>query len=143
MSALDILLPLIRKSEGCVLSAYADPVGVWTIGWGTTGKTIIEGLEWNQATADLALIKRATQAINEALRVSPILIPYPSKTAAIADLIYNLGLGGYVGHSLKPFVDKGEWVEAASEIQLFCRAGGKILRGLQNRRLAEAKLLVS
>ena len=143
MNALDILLPLIRKSEGCALSAYKCPAGIWTIGYGCTGKNIAEGLEWNQATADLALIKRATQAINEALRVSPILIPHPNKTAAIADLIFNLGLGGYVGHSLKPIVDKGDWVDAASEIQLFCRAGGKVLAGLQTRRMAEAKLLVS
>ncbi len=143
MNALDVLLPLLRKSEGCRLRSYQDCTGIWTIGYGCTGKNIAEGLEWNQATADLALIKRATQAINEALRVSPILIPHPNKTAAIADLIFNLGLGGYVGHSLKPIVDKGDWVEAASEIQLFCRAGGKILGGLQTRRMAEAKLLVS
>ncbi len=143
MDALDILLPLIRKSEGCKLKSYQCPAGIWTIGYGSTGKNIIKGLEWSQSQADISLINRATQSINEALRVSPILIPHPNKTAAIADLIFNLGLGGYVGHSLKPFVDKGDWVKAASEIQLFCRAGGKILAGLQTRRMAEAKLLVS
>ena len=143
MNALDVLLPLIRKSEGCKLKAYQCPAGIWTIGYGSTGKNITEGLEWNQSQADISLINRATQAINEALRVSPILIPHPNKTAAIADLIFNLGLGGYVGHSLKPLVDAGDWVAAASEIQLFCRAGGKVLAGLQTRRITEAKLLVS
>lgn len=143
MNVLDILLPLIRKSEGCKLKAYQCPAGIWTVGYGCTGKAITKGVEWSQAEADLALITCAKKTIDQALRASPILIDYPSKTAAIADLIFNLGLGGYVGHSLKPLVDKGDWVEAASEILLFCRAGGKVLRGLQTRRTAEAKLLAS
>ena len=52
-------LNLIKKFEGCRLTAYQDAVGVWTIGYGTTnadkaitGTTICQGLKISQATAD-------------------------------------------------------------------------------------------
>ena len=52
-------LNLIKRFEGCRLSAYQDSVGVWTIGYGTTnadkaitGTTICQGLKISQATAD-------------------------------------------------------------------------------------------
>jgi lysozyme len=143
MSAIDTLIPLIKKSEGCKLTAYQCPALVWTVGYGCTGKGISKGVVWTQEQADTALIARANQALNEALKASPILIDYPIKLAAIADLIFNTGIGGYVGHSLKPYVDKGNWAKAAIEILLFCHAGGKVMKGLQTRRIAESKLLLS
>ena len=52
-------LNLIKKFEGCRLTAYQDAVGVWTIGYGTTnadkaitGTTICQGLKITQETAD-------------------------------------------------------------------------------------------
>ena len=52
-------LNLIKKFEGCRLTAYQDAVGVWTIGYGTTnadkaitGTTSCQGLKISQATAD-------------------------------------------------------------------------------------------
>ena len=145
MSAIETLVALIKKSEGCRLEAYFDATGnCWTIGWGCCGVGITEGTEWTQRLADNELYIRAEKALASALKASPILVKESKdKQAAIADLIYNMGLYGYVGHSLKPYVDKGEWVNAASEILLFCNSGGKPLQGLKNRRMAEAKLLLS
>ena len=52
-------LKLIKKFEGCRLTAYQDAVGVWTIGYGTTnadkaitGTVISKGLRISQETAD-------------------------------------------------------------------------------------------
>ena len=52
-------LNLIKKFEGCRLTAYQDAVGVWTIGYGTTnadkaitGISIRQGLRISQETAD-------------------------------------------------------------------------------------------
>ena len=52
-------LNIIKKFEGCRLTAYQDTVGVWTIGYGTTnadkaitGTTICQGLRISQETAD-------------------------------------------------------------------------------------------
>ena len=56
------------------------------------------------------LRQRVTDAYNEAFKASPILADQSAdKQAAITDLIYNLGLDGYVpGHSLKPLIEHRE-----------------------------------
>ncbi|ORX37476.1 hypothetical protein BCR36DRAFT_588401 [Piromyces finnis] len=55
----DNIINIIKGFEGCVLTAYLDPVGVWTIGYGTTsansditGTYINEGLTIDEKTAE-------------------------------------------------------------------------------------------
>ena len=69
------LLELIKKYEGChkrqadgTLIAYKCPAGVWTIGWGTTGRYVREGTVWTQEKADERLVKDAQTAIDAALK---------------------------------------------------------------------------
>ena len=143
MPALEILVKLIRDSEGCELTAYQCPAGVWTIGWGHTGSDIKKGLVWTQEKADECLLVIAMKTINYSLLASPILkTSSPSKQAAIADFIYNLGIGNYKSSTLKKKVDEGRWSEAFTEIQRWNKCGGKILRGLTIRRNKEASLLL-
>jgi lysozyme len=143
MSALEILLKLIRDSEGCELTAYQCPAGVWTIGWGYTGNDIKKGLVWTQEKADECLLVIAMKTIDYTLKASPILkTASPSKQAAIADFIYNLGIGNYKLSTLKKKVDEGRWSEAFTEIQRWNKCGGKVLRGLTIRRNKEASLLL-
>ena len=58
MHASDKGIALIKRFEGCCLTAYKDRVGVWTIGWGTTnadksitGRTLKRGMKISQETA--------------------------------------------------------------------------------------------
>lgn len=142
------LLELIKKYEGChkrqadgTLIAYKCPAGVWTIGWGTTGRYVREGTVWTQEKADERLVKDAQTAIDAALKASPTLQGADFKLAAIADFIYNLGIGNYQSSTLKKRVDAGDWLSAVSEIKRWDKAGGKVLAGLTARREDEAKLL--
>lgn len=142
MSALEILLKLVRDSEGCKLTAYQCPAGIWTIGWGQT-KGIKQGMTWTQNQADEDLIKTALEVLNRAIKYSPILAnANMEKQAAIADFIYNLGVGNYATSTLKKKVDVGDWVSAASEIKRWDKAAGKVLKGLTVRREKEAALLL-
>jgi lysozyme len=142
MSALEILLKLVRDSEGCKLTAYQCPAGIWTIGWGQT-KGIKQGMTWTQNQADEDLIKTALEVLNRAIKYSPILATANmEKQAAIADFIYNLGVGNYATSTLKKKVDVGDWVSAASEIKRWDKAAGKVLKGLTVRREKEAALLL-
>ena len=143
------LLELIKKYEGChkrqadgTLIAYKCPAGVWTIGWGSTGRYIKEGTVWTQEKADERLAKDAQAAIDATLKASPILQGADFKLAAIADFIYNLGIGNYQSSTLKKRVDAGNWLEASQEIRRWNKAGGKVLAGLTARREDEAKLLM-
>jgi lysozyme len=143
MSALEILMNLIKESEGCKLKAYEDCVGVVTIGWGQT-KGIKEGMVWTQQQADEDLIKTALEVLNRAIKASPILADANmEKQAAIADFIYNLGIGNYSSSTLKKKVDVGDWIAASSEIKKWDKAAGKVLKGLTIRRQKEAALLLS
>ena len=44
-------LVLTKSFEQCRLTAYQDPLGIWTIGWGHTGPEVVSGLTWTQALA--------------------------------------------------------------------------------------------
>ena len=142
MSALEILIKLIKDSEGCKLKAYKCPAGIWTIGYGQT-KGVKEGMVWTQQQADENIIKTALQAFNEAIKSSPILATANmEKQAAIADFVYNLGITNYNKSTLKLRVDKGNWVSASTEIKKWNKSNGTILNGLVKRRQLEADLLL-
>jgi len=142
-TALEILLPLIKEFEGCRLKAYLCPAGVWTIGWGYTGKEVTDNLTWTQIQADEHLLKTAVKCLQQAITASPILRDCKvEKQAAIADFIYNLGLGNYLKSTLKLRVDQGNWVSASTEIKKWKKANGVVLQGLVKRREKEASLLL-
>jgi len=142
MSALEILIKLIKDSEGCKLKAYKCPAGIWTIGYGQT-KDVKEGMTWTQNQADEDLVKTALEVLNRAIKYSPILAAVNmEKQAAIADFIYNLGVGNYAKSTLKKKVDAGDWLAASSEIKKWDKAAGKVLKGLTVRRAKEAELLL-
>lgn len=143
MSALEILIKLIKESEGCVLTAYQCPAGVWTIGYGYTGESIKKGVCWTQKQADDALLASAMLVLAQAVKASPLLADTNiEKLAAIGDFIYNLGIGNYNASTLKLRVNQSNWASASTEIKKWDKAGGKVLKGLTARRLKEATLLL-
>lgn len=143
MSALEILVKLIRDSEGCRLNSYQDVGGIWTIGYGQT-KDVKEGMVWTQQQADEDLLETAWEVLNQALNASFVLKKATSqRQAAIADFIYNLGIGNYNSSTLKKHVDKENWASAYTEIKKWNKAGGKVLKGLTIRREREASLLLA
>lgn len=142
MTALDILLNLIKESEGCRLETYLDTGNVPTIGWGCTGKNIKIGDKITQQQADDMLKDRASQSLKEAFNSSPMLLKESvSKQAAIADFIYNMGARQYQKSTLKKFVDIGDWVHAKEQILRWNKDNGKVLKGLTIRRQKEAALM--
>jgi len=143
MSALEILIRLLKISEGCRLNSYQDVGGVWTIGYGQT-LGITEDMIWTQQQADDDLLATALKVLEQALGASPVLIDATiQRQAAIADFIYNVGFGAYKKSTLKTKVDEKDWVGAASEVKRWNKVDGKPMRGLTVRRLKEANLLLN
>lgn len=143
MTALEILMKLIKESEGCSLTAYRCPANVLTIAYGQT-KGVKEGMVWTQQQADDDLLATAMDVIAQALKASPVLVNETmQRQAAIADFIYNLGLGNYNKSTLKLRVGQGNWISAATEIKKWNKAGGVVLKGLTIRRNKEAELLLA
>lgn len=148
MNAIDILEKLVKQFEGCKLKAYLCPAGVWTIGWGHT-EGVKQGDTWSQQYADAALRQDCDKRLEMALAASPSLKnATPGQQAAIADFIFNVGLGGYEKSTLKINIDEGDFSTARRlSIHLWNKAtdpktGKKVvLKGLVKRRQAEADLL--
>jgi len=142
ITSLEILINLIKEFEGCKLKAYKCPAGVWTVGFGATGKEINKDTVWTQEQANEQLHDRALDALHEAIRLSPILLHETiERQAAIADFIYNCGGGNYRASTLKKRVDAGDWNSAKKEIMRWDKVKGKPLAGLTRRRLIECDML--
>ena len=133
------LYRLIRQFEGCHLRAYVCPAGVWTIGWGATGRGVGPGVTWTQAQAD-ARLEQDAQAFARAVEtMTPGL--QPRELCALADFAYNLGVGAYRGSTLRRRVDARDWEGARVQLARWVYGGGRRLLGLVRRRAAEAALL--
>ena len=138
-------LKLIKKFEGCRLTAYQDAVGVWTIGYGTTnadkaitGTTICQGLCISQETADEWL----RQSIGR--KYAPKVDKYDryqwtqNEFDALVSFAYNIG-------SIDGLTAQGSRtrVEIAYMILAYNKAGGKVLNGLTKRRQEERALFLT
>lgn len=135
---LDIALPLIKAYEGCQLKAYKCPAGIWTIGWGQTGKDIKEGLIWTQQKADEALEESVKQFLNEVLKLIKVRVR-PEQAAALVSFAYNLGTGNLAKSTLLRLLNKGKPIdEIIPQFLVWSKDGGKTLTGLVLRRASEA-----
>lgn len=134
------LYALIRRFEGCKLMPYLCPAGVWTCGWGSTGRDVTPGQPWTQKYADQRMQADALKFARGTLLLCPG-IP-ESALSAIADFAYNLGLGRLRASTLRRRINEGDMQAAAKELMKWTRGGGRVLPGLVARRAAEAGMLI-
>lgn len=104
MNAQDSTLLLIKKSEGCLLRAYQDAAGIWTIGWGTVflpdGSKIAPGMTITQQQADdylLIAVNKRVAIVNEFLGDTAL---NQNQFDALVDFTYNVGSAAFTGSSL-------------------------------------------
>lgn len=141
-------MKLIKKWEGCRLTAYKDSVGVWTIGWGTTkypnGVRVKQGDTITQAEAD-AMLKRQVQehadGMDQYINVSKL---NQNQYDALASFHYNLGRHILKKSALAMYLNAQQFDKAANVMLQYNkgRINGvlTVLKGLQNRRNAEVEL---
>lgn len=136
--ALDRLIELLKKFEGCRLKAYQDEAGVWTIGWGETAGTK-EGMVWTQEYADAMLRRRAAWFLTKTIKACPQLLKEPyTRQAACGSLCYNIGVGAWQHVcSVRRLTARGDYKAAAECFKRWNKAGGKTSRILTLRREAE------
>ena len=145
MSALAHAVALIKRWEGCKLEAYPDPGtggAPWTIGWGSTGPGIHKGVRWTQAQAD----DRLAQDVERFLKGVRSVVKRPATDAqlgAMTSLAYNIGASAFAKSTLLRKFNAGDIGGAAAEFLRWNRSGGKVMRGLTNRRADEKKVFES
>ena len=144
MSALAYAVALIKRWEGCKLKAYPDPGtgnDPWTIGWGSTGPGIKQGVVWTQAQADdrLALdVERFMRGVASVIKVQVA----DNELGALTSLAYNIGQTAFAKSSLLRLLNAGEKGQAAEQFLAWKKAGGKVMQGLLNRRKDERRVFL-
>lgn len=135
-------LSLIKKFEGLRLEAYRDPVGVWTIGYGTT-RGVHRGMKITQEEAENLLLedlKTRLPAIERLLKVETS----DNELSALVSFCYNVGLGALKKSTLLKRLNASEDEERiADEFLRWDKAGGRVLKGLTRRRRAERSLFLT
>jgi lysozyme len=140
-------IDLVKKFEGCNLTAYRDPVGIWTIGYGTTARAglgIIPtgGMTITQAEADQLLADGLNKFADQ---IRPMITAgiNDNQFGACVSLAYNIGAHAFSTSSALKHINAGDYDKAANAILLWNKAGGKVLKGLVRRREAERKLFLT
>jgi lysozyme len=131
-------LELTKRFEGCRLTAYQDSKGVWTIGYGHTGRGVCAGLVWTQAQADAVLrvdVAWAECVVTKAVDVSLTQAEFD----ALVDFTFNVGAGAFRGSTMLRLLNAGNYAEAAAEFDKWDKCGGNgcVVAGLLRRRQAE------
>ena len=136
-------LDIIKQHEGLSLKAYLCPAKVPTIGYGNTfyedGSRVQMGDVITLKQADDLLLNISLKYFLQNMRLQSGLTD--NQQSALLSLVYNIGLGAWNKSTMrrKVLANQNDPTITA-EFMKWDKAGGKKLKGLTNRRAAEAKL---
>lgn len=147
MRITETTLSLIREFEGFRAQSYRDAVGIWTIGYGTTGSaglgiTPRAGLSISQPEAERLLflaLERFAAQIRPGLKIDLT----ENQFGALLSLAYNIGPEAFLRSTLLKELNAGRFDRAADQFLVWTKASGRHLPGLKRRRAAERALFLS
>lgn len=135
-------LELIKQHEGCRLTAYKCPAGVWTVGYGHTGADVVPGLTITQRRAD-ELLSEDVRWAEEAVNREKLLLNQ-NQFDALVSFVFNIGAGNFRSSTLLKMIRVNpQSLNIRTELGKWCKAKGSTLPGLALRRKAEADLYFS
>lgn len=132
---------LIVPWEGLETKAYKDIVGVWTVCYGET-QGVKPGMTFTPQQCKEMLVSRVTKDYYEPLKSCiPGFENRPVELqAALISLTYNIGVGAACKSTAARRTREGKLEAACRAIPMFNKAGGRVVKGLENRRQAELAL---
>jgi lysozyme len=138
-------IALIKHHEGVRSRPYRCPANLWTCGVGHLigdGKHLPDS--WNRTFTKEEIdgllksdLRRFELGVHKMLPNVPL---RQHEFDAIISFCFNLGLGCFQRSTIRQALLRGDKTQAMESLVKYCRAGGKILRGLQIRRLDERAL---
>ncbi|MEO1067658.1 MAG: lysozyme [Cyanobacteria bacterium J06638_6] len=139
-------LALIKEFEGLRTTAYRDPVGIWTIGYGHTSMAgpppVYEGMTITAAEAE-AILQQDLDVFEQGVSDALTITTNENQFSAMVSFSFNVGLGAYRNSTLLRKHNAGDFAGAANEFLRWIYADGQILPGLVRRREAERSLYLS
>ncbi len=147
MSVNEATLNLIKRWEGCKLTAYQCSAGVWTIGYGTTAAAGVgikptQGQTITQDRAEELLrqtVDKFAAGVDELISANV----NANQFGACVSLAYNIGVGAFAKSTVLRELNAGNMDNAAVAFKLWNKAGGVVSKGLVNRREAEMQLFLT
>ncbi|NPD15788.1 lysozyme [Xinfangfangia sp. D13-10-4-6] len=129
--------------EGERLEAYLDRIAsppVWTVCYGET-KGVKQGDTYTaQQCLDMLSASLAGYHAQLAKCIPTLPLQPQGVQVALTSWTYNVGAGAACSSTLAKRANAGDWRGACDQLPRWDKAGGKVIRGLTNRRAAEQKL---
>lgn len=132
-------LTVIAHFEGVRYEPYKDVGGVLTVCYGHTGIDIVPNKTYTKEECDeiLELDFELTKMQVDRL----VKVPINDYTkAALYSFAFNVGTGAFAKSTMLKKLNAGDQYGACEELKKWVYAGGKVWRGLVNRREAEAAI---
>ena len=137
-------LEIVKYYEGCSLAVYRCPSGIPTIGFGSCydpgGNRITmdyQNITTDEAEKFLVYGLRTSENAVARLVTAPL---NANQFSSLVSFVYNVGSGNFQRSAMRMQINRGSFVDASNEFWKWRRGGGKILRGLVNRRREECLL---
>lgn len=133
---------LVASWEGYYGKTYNDIVGVPTVCYGETEKSAVaEGRKRTFTKAEcLEMLQQSLKKYDDGfMRCVKRPIPDSVHIAGIS-FTYNVGIGGACKSSFVRKINAGDFKGACDALLLWNKAGGRVVKGLDNRRRDERRV---
>ena len=139
-------IEIIKEFEGFSSEVYLDPIGIPTIGYGSTwdakGDRVTVEHPAITKTEATKLLKREARHVEKAIRRLIKAELTENMFSSLCSWAYNVGTGNLQRSTLRMKLNRGNYEDAADEFPKWRRGGGRILKGLVLRRAAERELFL-
>lgn len=136
-------VPFVGRWEGLRLVAYRDLVGVWTVCYGET-KGVSPGDVYTKPECDAMFSRELLEyrsGLHAYFSAETIAARLPvARDVAFASLAYNVGVSGAGKSTATRRLNDGNVAGACNALTWWNKAGGRVVRGLVNRRTDEQEL---
>lgn len=133
--AVALAVSIVGTFEGLRLNTYKDVIGVPTVCYGET-RGVKDGQRFTKEACNEMLAERLVEF--NAVVSECVTAPTPEhRRAALLSFVYNVGQGTFCRSSVVRLLNNGDVKGGCDALLLYVKAGGRTLRGLENRRKAE------
>ena len=150
------LINLVKHHEGVRMRPYRCPALLWTVGVGhvidpshakvpfAERRDLSIPDNWDRSLTmdevDAILAQDLARFERGVARLCPSAVNHQGRFDALVSFAFNVGLGNLQRSGLRMKHNRGEFDAAADEFIKWSKAGGKVLKGLVNRRRDEQRL---
>jgi lysozyme len=138
-AAMAAAVAVVAQWEGLYNDPYKDIVGVWTVCYGQTAADHTVMRRYSDAECKEMLpksLKKYDDGIRQCLTGE---LP-DSMRIAFLSATYNIGVSAFCGSSMARLANRGDLRGACDALLMWIRAGGKVVKGLYNRRVDERRI---